>query len=418
MHRILFAGTNSVKLPLVDIARNLDFSGQNELRLVFRGTDPNTTMDRVIIGFAERGEQVGAIDEPILLNSAFLGTLAVQPTRVFSLETYSAFVDQPAVNFDYEIFNGNLDVFVVDQGGNRTRVATSVANGAAPFEVILVAGGPQNATVDLSAWANQPGLTVSFETRNDNPTNVRVADVHIQLADGSRIGSGEPNSTYTTVPVPSTTITTGAYQLEVRMGENFFNSRSFGAPTLTKTFDTNDRFAEQVTLVAPAGDVLADGDQFEISDGGTAFVFEFNNVGGVAPGNVPVAFSSTDSSAAIARRIRDAINNPNVQSRLLVRAASSGGIESGSDGEDPRINLFGNAIVRTLVAADPAGEVQVIEHVGSGDQNIVRDQSQILIQNSYIRESRDYGIWSEPAGRLQDPRDNEASSGGILRLLQ
>ena len=74
-------------------------------------------------------------------------------------------------------------------------------------------------------------------------------------------------------------------------------------------------------------------------------------------------------------------------------------------GEDNVTNLIGDATVRTVVAANSAGEIQVIEYSGSSDQNIVREQAQVRIQNSFIRESRDYGIWSEAAGRIQDPRD-------------
>ena len=76
-----------------------------------------TNIDNVIVGFAERGEVNGVGDEPILLNFGFLGINDVEPTRTFSLETYVAGRENPAVSFDYEIFNGNLDVFVVNQFG-------------------------------------------------------------------------------------------------------------------------------------------------------------------------------------------------------------------------------------------------------------------------------------------------------------
>ncbi len=35
----------------------------------------------------------------------------------FSLETYLAGVDNPALQFDYEVLNGNLDVYVINQAG-------------------------------------------------------------------------------------------------------------------------------------------------------------------------------------------------------------------------------------------------------------------------------------------------------------
>ena len=256
---------------------------------------------------------------------------AIQPTRVFTLESYD-FFDQPGVNFNYQINSGQLDVFVVDQFGNATRIATSVAMDAGPFEPVLQVGTPTpvNIRVDITPWANQPGLTIEFRTRMDNNTAVLVDDVHIQLGDGSRVLSGEPNPTYTGVSVPFGTVTDGKYQFEVRMAENFFESNRFGGPTLTNTFDTNHRFAEQLSLIAPAGADITAGDAFAISDGGVELAFEFTTGGGVGLGNVPIIFSAADPDYVIAEKIRDAINDPNVQSRLRVSAASSGGIDLGS----------------------------------------------------------------------------------------
>lgn len=400
---IVVGNNASLKIPLSAI--NWDFAGQDGLELVFRSSNQFTNIDNVIIGFAERGELNGVGDEQALLNFAFLGTLGVAPTRVFSLETYLFGRENPALSFNYEIFNGQLDVFVVNQFGVATRVATSVANQAGPTEVVLTVGGPQTQLISLNRWANQPGLTVEFRTRNDNPTNVQVSNVFIQLDDGSRVASGEPNSTYVPVNVPSTTVTSGNYQLEVRMAESFFQSQPFGPPVLTKSWDTNDRLAEQISLIAPAGSTLTDGDRFELSDGGTRIVFEFSVDSNVGLGNVPVRFTAADPAYIVARAIRDAINNSGVQSRLKIRAATSGGYDTENLGRDVRINLFGNAALRTLSASNPAGAVQVQVHEGFSDKNKSRDQAQILIQNSFIRDSRDYGIWSEPAARIQDPRD-------------
>ncbi len=396
-------GSRSAKIPLS--FRNWDFAGQDGLQLVFRSTNPLTEIDNLIIGFAERGEQVTVGNEPSLLTTAFLGQLQVRSTREFSLETYVAGRENPALAFNYEIFNGNLDVFVVPEVGFPTRIATSVAGELGGTEVLLVAGAPETALISLNRWADDPGLRVEFRTRNDDPTNVFIQNAHILLSDGARVATGEPNSTFAPVSVPSTTVTTGNYQLEVRLGDTFFASQQFGAPLLTQSFDTNDRLADAVSIVAPAGADITAGDRFEISDGGTVVVFEFTRTGAVGLGNIAVRFSPTDTNFEVARRIRDAINNPTVQSRLRVRSATSSGIVSGTLGRDPKLSLFGNATVKTLQAANPAGEVEVIYHTGRSDSNATRDQGQVLIQNSFIRQARDYSIWSEPSARLQDPRD-------------
>ncbi len=95
----LLTGRNNLKISL------RSFAGQDNLTMVFRSTNPGTTMNNVIIGFAERGEQLGVGDEQILLSNAFLGRLATRSTRTFSLNTYTV-AEQPSVTFDYEIFTG------------------------------------------------------------------------------------------------------------------------------------------------------------------------------------------------------------------------------------------------------------------------------------------------------------------------
>ena len=327
--------------------------------------------------------------------------------------TYT-FADQPTATFNYEIFNGELDIFITDQFGITRRLATSHTD-IQPGETRLIKGSPQVGNLDLSAFANQPGLTLTFSTRADNPTRVSVGEVTMVLADGSRVNSREPNSTYALVPVQSTTITSGPYQLEVRLADNFYNSTGAAAPTLTKSWDTNDRISETISIAAPAGSTLTDGDSFEVSDGGTRIVFEFSTDATVGLGNIPVRFTAADTNFKVAQSIRDAINNPSIQSRLKVSAATSGGIAAGTIGRDNRINLFGNATVKSIASANAAGRLVVTSFTGSSDRNVSRDQSQVLIQNSFIRDSRDYGIWSEPARRLDDPRDD--ISGAFESLI-
>ncbi|RMF42904.1 MAG: tandem-95 repeat protein, partial [Planctomycetota bacterium] len=413
-------GAGSVKMDLASQQLSYNFAGQDGLRLVFRGTNPNTAVDRVIIGFAERGEQIGSGEDPILLAGAFLGPQQSAFTRTFNLRTYSPFVDQPNLVFDYQVISGNLDVFVL-VGAQRIRVATTDANNAGPGEVILVTGSLQEAVISLNRWADlfpagppdPADIQIEFATRNDNPTAVQISNAHVRLGNGSRVMSNEPNATFAPILVPSTMITTGDYQFEVRLAETFFRSNPFGAPTLTTSWDTNDRLADQTSIIAPAGADITDGDRFAMSDGGRELVFEFNSTGGVGLGNIAISFNAGDPDYVIAQKIRDVINSSAVQSQLKVRAASSGGVSSGSAGTDARLHLFGRAHVRTIAAANAAGEIQVTEYTGWSDRNIERAQGQIIIQNNSIRESRDYGIWSQPAERLPDPRDSEADFGAL-----
>ncbi len=72
---------------------------------------------------------------------------------------------------------------------------------------------------------------------------------------------------------------------------------------------------------------------------------------------------------------------------------------------DVRVNLLGPAEFRSIQAANPLGRVLVVQHVGSSDRNVDRHQGQVVIQNNFIRNSRDYGVWAEPASRLKDPSE-------------
>ncbi len=426
----LSGGTNSLKLSLGSIqARPVagglvtkNFAGENGLSLIFRSDDPTTNINNIIIGFGERGESVGVGDEPILLQSGTIfarSGAAVPPfvrgapgswvsTRSFSLATYSQFPDRPQIAFDYEIFNGQLDIFIIDDNtGAQTRLATSVNQNLPPNFPLLTVGAPQSIVLDISGFAGRDNLRVEFRARDDDPSRTTISNAVIQLADGSRVAAGEPNSTYVGVNVPSTTVTTGNYQLEIRLGDEFFQSRNFGAPLLTKSFDTNDRLAEQISLIAPAGSLLTNGDMFSISDGGRSITFEFTVNGSVGLGNVAVRYTAADPAYVVARAIRDAINTTGVQSQLqgTIRAATSSGFASGTTGRDTKIDLHGPASFKSLVATNPAGAVKLVIHEGESDRNVRREQSQVIIQNSFILESRDYGVWSEPAARLQDPRD-------------
>src|SRR5690606_10614212 len=115
-----------------------------------------------------------------------------------------------------------------------------------------------------------------------------------------------------------------------------------GDPTLrlTHSFDTNDRLVEQLSLIAPPGSELVDGQRFMLSDGGNQLTFEFDSNNSVQPGNTRVLFGPADPATTIARRIRDAINNAAVQSFLTIEAATGDGRVSGGTSTSDRVRLF------------------------------------------------------------------------------
>ncbi|MDX1924959.1 MAG: DVUA0089 family protein [Pirellulaceae bacterium] len=261
-------------------------------------------------------------------------------SNAFSLGNYSA-EDQARLYFSYSLnaeTGDNFSVLVRTPTGDVpiTSNTTGLVNG----------GGWRQARLNLAQFAGQNDLRLVFRY-NTNGANgsttsgVSIDDIIIGFAErGEMVLNAPTGATFAFSTVPANTTLTGQYQLEIRQGESFFTASPSGL-TLNSAMDTNDRAAAQVTLVAPEGRELADGDKFTLGDAGNQLTFEFNSTGSVTPGNVAIAFSATDADFVIAQRIRDAINDPGVQARIKVRASSSGGVVSGTAARDNRIHLYG-----------------------------------------------------------------------------
>jgi len=102
----------------------------------------------------------------------------------------------------------------------------------------------------------------------------------------------------------------GPYQLEIRRGTKYAvqpQPNTLPQIIIAQTFDTNDRMADAITITAPAGAVIIDGQQFSVSDGTTTRVFEFDNGGTVSAGSLAIQFSAADTAETVAQRILSAI---------------------------------------------------------------------------------------------------------------
>ncbi len=215
----------------------------------------------------------------------------------------------------------------------------------------------------------------------------------------------------------------GEYQLEIREGTAYAAPTALGT-ALNRDFDTNDRQGESITIVAPAGDQIVDGDTFIISDGSLNQTFEFTTTSGsVRFGNTPVLFTANDSPAQVAQAIRLAIRT---QTRIKVEASSSAGEDTGAM-TDGRLALDGARggsflSVPSVALAPPPGtrlgldangnlELPVIFNQGIGDVNFLRRQNQVLIEHNKISDVHGIGIWSEPGLRDTDPEDVRNATG-------
>ncbi len=262
-------------------------------------------------------------------------------SNAFSLGGYSA-EDQAKLYFSYNLAAESGDNFEV-----LMRTATGDVSIASNSSALTNGGGWRQARLNLAQFAGQNDLRLIFRY-NTNGANgsatsgVSIDDIIIGFAERGELVLNAPTGAgFVGTSVPANTTLTGQYQLEIRQGESFFTATPSGL-VLNTSMDTNDRQANQVTLVAPEGRELVDGDKFTLGDAGNQLTFEFNSVGSVTPGNVAIAFSATDADFVIAQRIRDAINDPGVQARIKVRAATTGGVVSGTANRDNRVNLFGS----------------------------------------------------------------------------
>lgn len=265
---------------------------------------------------------------------------------------------------------------------------------------------------------NYPGVLRGMDNAREG---VYIDDIVIGFAErGEMITGSSANTTF--VPnaellnpelpvgfVPHREVVLGPYQLEVRRSEAYGITFQDPIPEifLTQTFDTNDRLTEQSSLIAAAGSSIADGQTLSISDGFKTVVFEFEDLdlnNGVTTGRISLGYRTTETDVVIARRIRDAINSPQVQASLKVTAALSDGAATGTTAISNKVNLFGNAVVslienakpRTVTIAEPSDSLSAAIVTGIGTENITRftGTGSIGDNPALLNESSDVDLFS------------------------
>nr|WP_052303618.1 GEVED domain-containing protein [Pirellula staleyi] len=195
------------------------------------------------------------------------------------------------------------------------------------------------------------GFTSSLRGQDNNHEGFYIDDIIIGLAERGESASGATTATGFVVNPLGTGNTSGAYQLEIRRGPAYDR---FVGTNPGETANSNDRYAQEYTIVAKSGAELADGVTFTLSDGINRVTFEFDEVAlpgrpalpvAVTPGNQRIAFSSTDTADEVAVRIRDAINSSQVQAVLKLTAGLADGTLVGNVTTSNRVNVVGAATV-------------------------------------------------------------------------
>ncbi len=203
---------------------------------------------------------------------------------------------------------------------------------------------------DIIIGMAERGETVLYENytgENGNPTFV---------FDPSYVPDSL-NNPVNVQPEHADEILVGGYSLGIRTSDEYGVPQDYNPinleldeqVSLGRSFDSNDRLADgSVTIVAPAGRNLIDGDTFVLDDGSHRLTFEFDSryAQGVSPdsGHVPVPFDPADTDAQVAASIRDAINSSQAQDTLAISASTGDSSDSGTS-TSSRVELFGNAYV-------------------------------------------------------------------------
>jgi len=183
-------------------------------------------------------------------------------SSTFDLGGYSA-LDIPRAYITVGGFGGG-DVFVRDANGQDTQIGTYT--------------GGRQAILDLGDFAGQDGLQLVFT----NGGFTQGINLTVGFAErGEAISNALPGTGFIGVPVPPNTVQSGAYQLEIRQARD-------------SIVDTNDRAANQVTLIAPQGSALDDGDTLLLTDAGTAIPFDFKLDHFVTRSTVHCSFKATE----------------------------------------------------------------------------------------------------------------------------
>lgn len=257
------------------------------------------------------------------------------------------------------------------------------------------------------------------------------------LAAGGLIGGQDPSIDPTL---------TGNYQLEIRTAASYGISNSPtdlsfipvpGEPT-PRSFDTNERLAQQAVIEILTASGIADGAEMTLSDGYNTASYEFDVItsftdpaAGVKPENIPILIDPGFTVAQVAEAIRDAINGISSQAILKITASVNGKnplpqfppniIANNSS----LVYLHGPAATNLFGGTDDLLDALRFKIQGTdsdmgedlGDANRLRDQGQVVIQSTYVRDSLNFGIVVDAGARNLPSTSPRAYPGSPRNLV-
>lgn len=242
---------------------------------------------------------------------------------------------------------------------------------------------------------------IGFAERGEDVTSAAPIDLEETfIPDGNRLFPNPPR--------PSQPTVSGAYQLEIRDGSEYVRSDEevdLGRDARFRTFDTNDRLTEGVTITVPAAADIVDGATFSVAgiQGQLTFEFDLVNAAGqsdgitAGAGRVAIRIQQDASDREVANAIINVLKSSSVQQTLQLQVSGANGNvgfdqASGEQivrGGDRRINLYGDLVVNDLGKTF----VNVARFGLRGDVNRQsEDQGILIIENSRFLASEAAGI--------------------------
>ena len=308
---------------------------------------------------------------------------------------------------------GGADVYsTYTQRGSYIDLTGLTVNAAGPFRVST----PR--LEDSFSEFGSGGLPFANKALNNAFEGVYLDDFIIGLAErGESVTGARSDATFTTVASAGSDILVGPYQLEIRGGQEY-GLPGLAGIQLIRSFDPNQQQSRSQTVRFNGGARISDGQTIVLNDGVNSVTLEFEDLSllanspakGVRPGNLQVPFNSVlgESANVIASRIRDLINSTTIQSILRIAAISTDGSLTGQ-------NTNELSLVGTITVTLPSSVGVASSLVLDGDRNTIREQGQVVIENSRISNSAGFGITLQADAR--DSVSNAPNPGSVRNTI-
>jgi len=266
-----------------------------------------------------------------------------------------------------------------------------------------LAGSRTTPTSALPGDAYGVGLNNAARGQNNLGEGFYIDDILVGLAErGEMVTGPSGNTSFFGVPtnpdpMAPQQVLTGAYQLEIRRGEEYGSNpiKLAGDIVIPSQFDSNQRMVAGWRITGRAGNQLSDGATFTVSDGIKSITYEFDNNGTSNTANRRISFTNSDTAASIATKVRDAINAAKTAglSTSLAQLADTGNSGTNTSGSTfvELINVV--SVVRT------GNSILASSFNRNGDQNTIRDQGQIQIYANSVSNVSQFGIVVDQGAR-------------------